>query len=486
MCSVSNTSEYRFLQKIIPLRLYHHIETIRKYKPISFNVLEKKYAVQLLTDERLLSAAKQLHAGVYLHRGFVTIEDIENDIIHHEADPYQAHADYFGVIERSSGEVVSIARQITQHRAGTYLPIFRHLELNKKYDHVDTSQIVEISAFAKKKGVDRRVILLLFKAMLRHSIQKDHRYWLLACDEYVYVRFKALFGSVIQQIGPSKFYMGSKVIPAEIDLDTAPRALRQSYRLSLPPLRKLRRFLYESFVQDEQIKKSAPSSIFWNAYAKSYDGLLYFYPYRHLIDHVSDKVAQLQPQWVLDLGCGTGNLTAAISDRCPDASIDAVDWSEEMLKQVHGKVNSKRVLVYQRDLLLYLRSCRKKYDVIVLNNVLYTIAEREQLWPLLYKCLTPDGHLVVSNPDTANSSSLLANHFKHASSRDMIRAKLLKVWTYDTVISFFGMTPSYDFTSKEELTRQLDVHDFVVLGQIERCYGGHERGIDLLLTARKK
>ena len=222
---VSSISEYRYLQKILPERLYHRIRTASEYKPISLSVLEKRYEVRRLTGGKLLEAAKKLHAAVYLHRGFITSADIENDMIHHRADPYQAHADYFGVVDLSSGEVVAIARQITQHQPGTHLPIFKHLKLDKEYLHADTSQLVEISAFAKKKGVDRRVLLLLFRGMLRHSKQADHRYWLLACDKYVYARFKALFGPVIKQIGAPKFYMGSEVVPAEIDLDTAAREL---------------------------------------------------------------------------------------------------------------------------------------------------------------------------------------------------------------------------------------------------------------------
>lgn len=486
VCRVKNTFEHRLLQKITPDRIYHRVRTAREYEPLSLNVLERRYGVQRLTGGKLLEAGKQLHAEVYLHRGFVTLKDIENDTIHRKADPYQDHADYFGVIDRSSKEVVAIARQITQHMPGTHLPIFRHLELSKQYDHVDPAQLIEISAFAKKKGVDRRVILLLLRAMLRYSKTKTHKYWLIACDKYVYGRFKALFGPVIKQIGAPKFYMGSEVIPAEIDLDTAPRALRTSYHFSLPPLRKLRRFLYDSFIQEKAPKKRAPSSLFWNAYAKSYDGLLHFYPYRHLVDHVSDKVAKLQPVLVLDLGCGTGNLTKAIHEKCPDACIDAVDWSEGMLKQVASKVPRKYARTYQRDLLLYLKGCRKQYDVIVLNNVLYTITERDRLWVLLYRRLAPGGHIVIANPDTANSSALLANHLRHASARNMFRAKLLRVWAYDTVISFFGSTPNYDFTNKQELLKQLDQHDFTVAGKVERCYGGHKKGIDLLLTARKK
>ena len=38
------------------------------------------------------------------------------------------------------------------------------------------------------------------------------------------------------------------------------------------------------------------------------------------------------PRDVLELGCGTGTLTALLADRYPEANISAVDASEEMIR----------------------------------------------------------------------------------------------------------------------------------------------------------
>jgi ubiquinone/menaquinone biosynthesis C-methylase UbiE len=46
---------------------------------------------------------------------------------------------------------------------------------------------------------------------------------------------------------------------------------------------------------------------------------------------------------VVDLGCGTGNLTAALTQHLePDATITAVDFSERMLEQARRKVSDGR------------------------------------------------------------------------------------------------------------------------------------------------
>src|ERR1700758_4805852 len=47
-----------------------------------------------------------------------------------------------------------------------------------------------------------------------------------------------------------------------------------------------------------------------------------------------DLVAQIgatDPRYVADLGCGPGNLTAALAQRWPDATVVGVDSSAEMI-----------------------------------------------------------------------------------------------------------------------------------------------------------
>ena len=40
-----------------------------------------------------------------------------------------------------------------------------------------------------------------------------------------------------------------------------------------------------------------------------------------------------KPLRILDLGCGTGNLTQRILEQFPDAQIDALDLSEDILEE---------------------------------------------------------------------------------------------------------------------------------------------------------
>lgn len=475
--------KHKRVKRLLPHQLYHFIDVVVAYRTPVWDELINRFEVCRLEDAKRLLDAKRLHAGVYLGRDFIKSDDLQGGIIRTETDPYQEHADYFGVIDRDDQSVIAVARQI-RHIEERSLPIFEHVKLQKDYSYIEKSQIVEISAFAKQRGADSRSLLLLFRGMLTYSISKKHSHWLMLVDKKVYMRLKTLFGPVIRRIGPESFYMGSVVIPAEVDLETAERLLERGYRFSLPPLRGVRRLLHSSFATSDNRSRSRPA--FWNAYAKAYDGLLTFAPYRHLVEHVCDIVLSYKPRKVLDLGCGTGNVTALLVAKDPKLHVDAVDWSQAMLDMLPKKVTGRNVVISRRDALSFLESSQERYDVIVMNNVLYTISDRKRLWKLLKGRIHRRGRIVVANPDTADSRSLIKNHVSEKSFVSLLRPSLMAVWIFDSLISLNSSSNTFDFTSQTQLLAELDAAGLCVDGKVSRCYGGHTNGIDLLLSVKNK
>lgn len=45
------------------------------------------------------------------------------------------------------------------------------------------------------------------------------------------------------------------------------------------------------------------------------------------------RIGAEEPEWVADLGCGTGALTAVLADRWPGASVTGIDSSEDMIRE---------------------------------------------------------------------------------------------------------------------------------------------------------
>ncbi|MDP6444739.1 MAG: class I SAM-dependent methyltransferase, partial [Pirellulaceae bacterium] len=52
---------------------------------------------------------------------------------------------------------------------------------------------------------------------------------------------------------------------------------------------------------------------------------------------------------ILELGCGEGNLTNELLQRFPDAQIDAVDFSAEMLAACERRLGTSRVTYHRQD-----------------------------------------------------------------------------------------------------------------------------------------
>lgn len=475
------------INSLLPSRIQHHLATVKRYRKTSLKNLTQQYGVRQVDSGRYYDQAKRLHAAVYEAHNFVTHEDIDADgYLTRDTDPHSEHADYFVAIDKQQDEVVALVRQIHQ-RTGHVLPVLRRRLSKRTYRNTHGDDIVEVSAFAKKPGIDSRVTILLFAEMLQHSRRHGHQYWVFACDSNVYRRLKTLFGKLLQKTGPEVFYMGSKVIPAEVNLDSALKQLHANYRYSVPPLRQVRKFLRDSLLVLSQQPGSQRISrtAFWDNYAKAYDGLLHLVPYRHLVDHVSDLALAAHPARVLDLGCGTGNVAVALLVKDETVQVDAVDWSAAMLSYLPAKTASDRLTIRRRDAIEYLEVTRHTYDTIVLNNVVYTINDRKKFWRLIEKRLNPGGRVVVAHPDTGNSGSLLKDHTAQRSFVSLLKPRLIMIGMFDSVISFLGMSRHYTFTSQTALLQEATASGLRLDGEVGRCYGGHTNGIDLLFVLKK-
>jgi trans-aconitate 2-methyltransferase len=111
---------------------------------------------------------------------------------------------------------------------------------------------------------------------------------------------------------------------------------------------------------------------------------------------------------IADLGCGPGNLTAALSQRWSESTVIGVDNSPEMLEK--AKALSNQNLEFQlADLTNW--QPRERQHVIVSNAALQWVPNHETLIPRLASLLEPDGWLAVQMPNNFDQDShLIINH----------------------------------------------------------------------------
>ncbi len=106
------------------------------------------------------------------------------------------------------------------------------------------------------------------------------------------------------------------------------------------------------------------------------------------------RVPLAAPRRVADLGCGPGNSTALLRARWPNADIDGIDMSQEMLRDARDAGVDARFI--EADIAAWEPGV--PYDVIYSNAALQWLGDHETLLPRLLSFLAPGGMLAVQVP----------------------------------------------------------------------------------------
>ena len=100
------------------------------------------------------------------------------------------------------------------------------------------------------------------------------------------------------------------------------------------------------------------------------------------------------PDHVVDLGCGTGNVTRLLAEHWPNADVYGVDSSSEMLAQARAR--DSRIHWQQADIASW--SADGRPDLIYSNAVLHWLPDHAVLFPHLISQLRHGGFLAIQMP----------------------------------------------------------------------------------------
>ncbi len=120
-----------------------------------------------------------------------------------------------------------------------------------------------------------------------------------------------------------------------------------------------------------------------------------------LQQQVASKLIELlskgDVQTALDIGCGTGQVTAAMCERYPQASVVALDFSERMLMETEKRlsaINQEAKLVCADAECLPFTD--KSFDLVISSLMLQWSNDLTQNLSHIHRCLTTHGQLAFS------------------------------------------------------------------------------------------
>lgn len=110
-----------------------------------------------------------------------------------------------------------------------------------------------------------------------------------------------------------------------------------------------------------------------------------------------DLLAQVHhpgPRRIVDLGCGTGTVTRRLADRWPDAHVEGLDSSAEML----ARARERPATIDWRRADIATWAPEEPVDVLFSNAALHWLDDHRRLLPRLFATVATGGVLAVQMP----------------------------------------------------------------------------------------
>ena len=106
-----------------------------------------------------------------------------------------------------------------------------------------------------------------------------------------------------------------------------------------------------------------------------------------------------KPLRILDLGCGTGNLTQRILEQFPDAQIDALDLSEDILEESRKRFANKSNMNYLQADFKSMNLPLGNYDLVMSSIAIHHVEDpfKLKLYTKVYQSLKKGGIFIFAD-----------------------------------------------------------------------------------------
>jgi trans-aconitate 2-methyltransferase len=111
------------------------------------------------------------------------------------------------------------------------------------------------------------------------------------------------------------------------------------------------------------------------------------------------RIPDIGPRTIVDLGCGTGTLTAHLARRWPGAQVVGIDSSEEMIDR--ARAEHPGLIWSLGDISAW--EPNERIDLIFSNAALHWLDDHESLVPRIRSHVAPGGAVALQMPDNWNA-----------------------------------------------------------------------------------
>lgn len=172
-------------------------------------------------------------------------------------------------------------------------------------------------------------------------------------------------------------------------------------------------------------------------------------PHSDFITQFRERFGGLSPDgFVLDLGCGPGDISFRFAREYPDCVVHAVDGSEAMLghgrRLLAGRPELDGRVEFIQGIFPGVELPRERYDVIISNSLLHHLPDPMIMWHEIERLALPGAPVFIMDlrrPDSTSLARKLVDHYT-GHEPDVLRRDF-----YNSLLAAFRI---------EEIRKQLD------------------------------